>query len=242
MAAYEVPTPKYLRVLNTLRERIEDGTYGPGAGLPSESQISAEFGVSRSSVLKALGILRQDGWIESQQGRGHFVRGRLPHGRTSPAYARQAIDIDESAHAELLHVGPVLAATWIAQALGIPDGTPVYERRRRTVSDTGPVDLVATFVPVEIGVGTDIPKPDPIPGGLLEHIERRKGLRGDYATEWMTTRLATADEAKLLDLDETDPVLHVLIAVHQASGEPMLATVLVMPGSRHEIEDSYPLH
>ena len=118
----------------------------------------------------------------------------------------------------------------------------MYERRRRTVSDTGPVDLVATFVPVEIGVGTDIPKPDPIPGGLLEHIERRKGLRGDYATEWMTTRLATADEAKLLDLDETDPVLHVLIAVHQASGEPMLATVLVMPGSRHEIEDSYPLH
>src|SRR6266568_3487553 len=183
MAAYEVPTPKYLRVLNTLRERIEDGTYGPGAGLPSESQISAEFGVSRSSVLKALGILRQDGWIESE-------------------------------HAELLHVGPVLATTRIAQALGIPDGTPVYERRRRTVSDTGPVDLVATFVPVEIGVGTDIPKPDPIPGGLLEHIERRKGLRGDYATEWMTTRLATPDEAKLLDLDETDPVLHVLIAVH----------------------------
>ncbi len=241
MAAYEIPTPKYLRVLNTLRERIEDGAYSPGAALPSEAQISAEFGVSRSSVLKALGILRQDGWIESQQGRGHFVRGRLPHGRTSPPYARGAIDIDESAHAELLHVGPVLASPRIADALGIPEGTPVYERRRRTVSDSGPVDLVATFVPVEIGAGTDIPKADPIPGGLLEHIERRKGIRADYATEWMTARPATPEEAKLLDLEESDPLLSILIAVHQASGEAVLVTSLLMPGSRHEIEDSYPL-
>src|SRR5262252_2130606 len=107
--AYEVPIPKYLRVLNTLRERIENGVYGPGAALPSESQLCAEFAVSRPTVLKALGILRQDGWIESQQGRGHFVRGRLPIGRTPAGYARDAVQIDESAHVEILHVGPVLA-------------------------------------------------------------------------------------------------------------------------------------
>src|SRR5215471_17918805 len=110
MAAYEVPTPKYLRVLNTLRERMEDGTYGPGAALPSESQLSTEFAVSRPTVLKALGILRQDGWIESQQGKGHFVRGRLPIGRHGPSYARDALDLDESAKVEMLHVGPVLAS------------------------------------------------------------------------------------------------------------------------------------
>src|SRR5215472_9930579 len=98
--AYEVPTPKYLRVLNTLRERIEEGSLGPGAALPSESQLSAEFAVSRPTVLKALGILRQDGWIESQQGRGHFVRGRPPVGRAWPEHARDAINLDES-HVEL---------------------------------------------------------------------------------------------------------------------------------------------
>src|SRR5581483_3812029 len=149
--AYEVPTPKYLRVLNGLRERIENGTYGPGAALPSESQLCNEYGVSRPTVLKALGILRQDGWIESQQGKGHFVRGRPPIGRVSPAYARDALTMDESTEVDLLHVGPVLATPEIAHALRIPDGTPVYERRRRTLGEGGPVDLVATFVPVEIG-------------------------------------------------------------------------------------------
>ncbi len=241
MAAYEVPTPKYLRVLNTLRERIENGVYGPGAALPSESQMSTEFNVSRPTVLKALGILRQNGWIESQQGKGHFVRGRPPVGRTSPRYARDVLDVDESAKSEMLHVGPVLASPRIASVLGIPAGTPVYERRRRTVTEDGPLDLVSTFVPVEIAVGTEVTKPEPIPGSLLAHIETRKGVRGDYANEWLSTRKPTEDEAKLLDMDPDDPVLSIVISVHQASGEPILASSVLLPGAKHEIEDSYPL-
>ncbi|MEE3919323.1 GntR family transcriptional regulator [Micromonospora sp. BRA006-A] len=131
-------------------------------------------------MLKALGILKQDGWIESQQGKGSFVRGRPASGRTSPEYARDAVELDEAGETEILHVGPVLASPRIAAELkGIPEGTPVYERRRRTVSEVGPVDLIATFVPVDIAAGTDIIKPAPIPGGLLDLIARHKGLRAD---------------------------------------------------------------
>ncbi|GAA1810725.1 GntR family transcriptional regulator [Luedemannella flava] len=239
--AYEVTPPKYLRVLNALRERIEGGALAPGAALPSESQLGTEFAVSRPTVLKALGILRQDGWIESRQGIGHFVRGRAPMGRTSPYYLRDALNLDETVQAEMLHVGPVLAAPRVAAALGIPDGTPVYERRRRTVADAGPVDLVSVFIPVEIAAGTEITKPEPVAGGLLDYIQSRKGLRGDYASERLTARRATTDEAALLQLSDSDAVLSVLIGVYQSSGVPIMASMLVMPGSRHEIEDSYPL-
>ncbi|BCJ58787.1 GntR family transcriptional regulator [Micromonospora endophytica] len=107
--AYGIPTPKYLRVLNTLRKRIEDGDYAPGAALPSENQLCTELGVSRPTVLKALGILKQDGWIESQQGKGSFVRGRPAAGHTSPEYARDAVELNETGDTEILHVGPVLA-------------------------------------------------------------------------------------------------------------------------------------
>ncbi|KIR63413.1 hypothetical protein TK50_21585 [Micromonospora haikouensis] len=239
--AYEIPTPKYLRVLNTLRKRIEDGDYAPGAALPSENQLCTEFRVSRPTVLKALGILKQDGWIESQQGKGSFVRGRPVSGRTSPDYARDAVELDETGETEILHVGPVLASPRIAAELKIPEGTPVYERRRRTVSGAGPVDLVATFVPVDIAVGTEITKPDPIPGGLLDLIARHKGLRADYATERMTARRVSGIEAEALDVPADESVMSVVITVHQASGDPIMTSVLVMPGSRHEIEDTYAL-
>ncbi|MFI6758813.1 GntR family transcriptional regulator [Micromonospora sp. NPDC050417] len=238
--AYEIPTPKYLRVLNTLRERIEDGVYMPGAALPSESQLCTEFRVSRPTVLKALGILKQDGWIESQQGKGSFVRGR-PAERLSPQYARDVVGLDETAETEILHVGPVLATARIAAELNIPEGTPVYERRRRTVSEFGPVDLVATFVPVEIAVGTEITKPGPISGGLSEHIARLKGLRADYVTERMTARRVSPEEAEALKVPTDESVFSVVITLHQSSGEPIFTSLLVMPGSRHEIEDTYPL-
>jgi GntR family transcriptional regulator len=66
-------------------------------------------------------------------------------GRLSPQRARDALEVEESAAAELLHVGPVLAPNRIASVPHLPEGTPMYERRRRTVSEFGPVDLVSTF-------------------------------------------------------------------------------------------------
>jgi len=241
MPPFDVPLPKYLRVLNELRERIENGTYGPGAALPSENTLAHDFRVSRPTVLKALGMLRQDGWIESQQGRGHFVRGRPPAGRTSPVFARDALDLDESAQVQLLHVGPILAPPRVAAVLDLPEGTPVYQRRRLTTADGGPVDLVDTYVPVEIAVGSDITKPTPIDAGLLDHIERRKGIRGDYVRQWLSARRPTEEEATLLAVEHGEPVLSILLIVHQAAGEPVLAASVIMPGSRHEIEDAYPL-
>ena len=53
-----------------LRERIAD--VGRGHVLPSESDLSAEFGVSRVTVRRALETLRDEHLVESRQGFGWF--------------------------------------------------------------------------------------------------------------------------------------------------------------------------
>src|SRR5580765_4455162 len=73
---YEYTPPKYAQVIDELRRRIESGEYPPGSLLPSEHQLSDEFQIARPTVVRALRVLRQDGWIETQQGKGSFVRGR----------------------------------------------------------------------------------------------------------------------------------------------------------------------
>lgn len=241
MAPVEARTPKYLHVLNTLRQRIEDGTYRPGAALPSENQIAAEFEVARATVLKSLQALKQDGWIESQQGKANFVRGKPTARRTAPAYARAALEADESTALELLEVAPVLADPRVAALLDIPEGTPVYQRSRRTTGDDGPTNLVTVFIPLEVAAGSDATKPEPVVGSLLAHLSLRKNIRADYAVEWTTARRPTPEEAELLDIAKDDPVLAVTIAAYTAAGNPVLASTLVMPGSRHETEDTYPL-
>ena len=238
MAPAEARTPKYLHVLNTLRQRIGDGVYRPGAALPSENQIATEFDVSRATVLKSLQALKLDGWIESQQGKANFVRGRPPARRMVPGQVRAALEADESRAVELLSVTAVLAEPRVAALLNVMDGAPVYRRSRRTVGADGPLDLVTVYVPVEVAAGTNAGRPGPIRGSLLAHLASRRGIRGDYVVEWTTARRPSPEEADLLDIDKEDPVLAVTVAAYTAAGEPVLASVLVM---RHEIEDTYPL-
>src|SRR5215471_7127109 len=87
--SFDYSPPKYAQVVAEIQRRIESGDYPPGSLLPSEHQLVADFGVSRPTIVKALSSLRQDGWIETQQGKGSFVRGRPALAgaqRTRPAH------------------------------------------------------------------------------------------------------------------------------------------------------------
>ena len=88
---FDYAPPKYAQVVAEIKSRIERGQYPPGSLLPSEHQLVSDFGVSRPTIVKALSALRQDGWIDTQQGRGSFVRGRPALAgaeRTRPAQSR----------------------------------------------------------------------------------------------------------------------------------------------------------
>ena len=94
---YEYTPPKYAQVIDELRRRIESGEYPPGSLLPSEHQLSDEFQIARPTVVRALRVLRQDGWIETQQGKGSFVRGRPAlAGLESQRTGEEALNRDES--------------------------------------------------------------------------------------------------------------------------------------------------
>jgi GntR family transcriptional regulator, arabinose operon transcriptional repressor len=61
-----------------VRSRIEEGVLVPGQKLPSESQLSAQFDVSRNSVRHAIHNLIHEGSVETIKGVGTFCRTRLP--------------------------------------------------------------------------------------------------------------------------------------------------------------------
>jgi GntR family transcriptional regulator of arabinose operon len=61
-----------------VRNRIDEGVLVPGEKLPSESQLCAQFGVSRNAVRQAIHNLVHQGLVESIKGVGTFCRTRLP--------------------------------------------------------------------------------------------------------------------------------------------------------------------
>lgn len=66
--------PRYQRVADALRERIAAGALPRGAPLPSEAQLIAEYGVSRTTARAAVAALAAEGLITTLHGRGSFVR------------------------------------------------------------------------------------------------------------------------------------------------------------------------
>ena len=67
------PQPLYAQVRARLVERLIAGRWAPGATLPSEQQLAAEFGVSQGTVRKALDTLAAENLLVRRQGRGTFV-------------------------------------------------------------------------------------------------------------------------------------------------------------------------
>ncbi|WP_189510128.1 MULTISPECIES: FadR/GntR family transcriptional regulator [unclassified Mesorhizobium] len=60
-------------VAESLAEKIRSGQLQPGAQLPTEAELCAEYDVSRTVVREAVARLRSEGMVVPQQGRGMFV-------------------------------------------------------------------------------------------------------------------------------------------------------------------------
>ncbi|MFW5985749.1 MAG: GntR family transcriptional regulator [Halanaerobiales bacterium] len=69
--------PGYKKIAGEITGRIHSGEYPSRSFLPSENQLAREFGVTRSTIRKALNILKQRGTIESFQGKGYRVRSLI---------------------------------------------------------------------------------------------------------------------------------------------------------------------
>lgn len=238
---YEYTPPKYAQVVAEIQRRIESGEYPPGSLLPSEHQLSDEFQIARPTAVRALRVLRQDGWIETQQGKGSFVRGRpVLAGLEARRPGEEALNRDESDEpGQLIEVGVSTAPARVATLLGLADGADAIARRRLVLSDGEVSEIVTWWVPALLADGTDLASEKPLRGSVRAHLARRKGVRVDHVVERVVARHPTSQEAKLLGVGKTAAMLVLYVAGRDASGSSVLVLELVMPGDRHELEDAY---
>ena len=70
-------------LMNDLAAKIRSGQYQPGDRLPTEPEVMAQHGVSRTVVREAISRLQAAGLAETRHGVGTFV---LPPGHAQPAF------------------------------------------------------------------------------------------------------------------------------------------------------------
>jgi DNA-binding GntR family transcriptional regulator len=235
-------TPKYARIVTALMERITDGTYPHGSMLPSETKLIEEFGASRPVVVRALGILEQDGWLASEPGRGRFVLRTRGRDEVALGAGRAVFQPERRAGVTVLEAGVVPAPPRAANALGILNGTAVVARRRLVATVDGPVELSTVYASADLAESTALGSSKPIREDLLAYVVKQTGIAFDFALDRIGARLPTAEEARLLGVTRREPVLTVLVMAFATTGGVALVVDSVMVPTRAELEDSYPLY
>lgn len=72
--------PRYMQVMQVLRERIASGAYGVDTLIPTEAELCEEFSVSRYTIREALRRLTEAGYVARRQGSGTLVIAQQPAG------------------------------------------------------------------------------------------------------------------------------------------------------------------
>ncbi len=113
------PGPLYRRLAAAIAAAVGAGRLPAGSRLPAERPLAAALAVSRTTVIGAYDLLREEGWVESRRGSGTRVRAlspQLPREGAAPTPDR---DTGGRAAAS----APSLAAAGSPGGLGVP-GVP----------------------------------------------------------------------------------------------------------------------
>ena len=230
----------YKQIADAIRASVASGELAPGDKVPSESELIRLFGVAQGTVRNALNLLRAEGLLVAEHGKGVFVRSRPPMQRkASNRFLRAHRDAGKAAYTvdaeaqgikhdvEVFKVGPEAAPDEIADRLGVPTGTTVLARSRRYLHSGTPMEIATSYIPWQIAEGTQMTEENPGPGGIYARIEEA-GHRLSRFTEDVTARMPLQDEAKALHLPSGTPVMRVLRTAYDTDGVPVEVCDTVM--------------
>ncbi|WP_207263644.1 phosphonate metabolism transcriptional regulator PhnF [Desulfovibrio sp. Huiquan2017] len=205
----------------SLEAAIASGRFGPGDRLPSENDLSREFGVNRHTIRRALSVLEEDGRIRVEQGRGSFVREPVIHYPVS-----RRTRFSENLSRQRRTPGNILLAAvdaeadpQVAEALRIESGEVVTRITSAGEADGRRISYSTAFFPKTL-----------FPGMVRVYRELKSVTRtmehfgvADYARRHtrIIARMPTAGEARELRQPRSRPVLVTESVNEDPSGVPV---------------------
>ncbi len=227
-----------------IRERIRRGEWGPGERLPSIPAIAVEYGVAKQTVQRTVDQLRVEGVLITRPGSGTFVRGtkrrlnRLSRGRYGAERGYHA-DLAARYRQHLTEVGRSPAPPEVADAFGVPAGTTLVVRRHLVRTSDTPVEVGASWLRPADVAGTALERAEVFDRPLYQEVEEATGRRYTSATDQITARLPSREEAELLQIRPDTPVLVLLHVAFDERGKPVEVAQAVWPGPVTALTERY---
>lgn len=220
-------TSRYEQVADTLRAAIQRGEYRPGDALPSEIALGEQFGLSRPTIRQAIALLRAEGLVAAEHGKGTFVRPRpplrLPFARYSRSkqsgvqgpYESTVAALGLKGYGEVVSVERKQADSELAARFGVAEGAElVYRRRHYHLGDDDEIiQIQEGYLPLSLVDGTVLAGTKKVQEGTYAAL-RSIGHAPASITEEVSARMPTPDEEAILRPAPRTPVLQIVRTTH----------------------------
>ena len=226
----------YARVKAFLKQGLSSGHWPPDALMPSESELVAQFGVSRMTVTRALRELQSEGLVHRVQGLGTYAAHLAPVSSTLTIRdLHEEITARGHRHHALVHLAQSEACSEaLAPRLGLRVGDPVFHTLIVHHENDVPLQCEDRYVNPACApdyLQTDFTRITPT-HYLLDVAPL---WEAQYAIE---SGNATAQEARLLGIGGRDPCL-IIVRRTVNRDTPITLARLVHPGARYQIRGQF---
>src|SRR5436309_11136256 len=227
--------PRYHRIAEALRERIQDGELPPGARLDNQRQLARSFGVTLMTLRQALELLEREHLITRRHGLGTFV--------AAPSIDYDILQLrrfagDLSAKGE--HVATRLLGTRfaapdrrVAEALRFAGRPRVLVLERLRLVDAHPMSLQRSFLPSPLG--DEVIRADLARTPLHQVLEFKLGVVITRASETVSAVRLGRREARDLGCRVGELAFESERVSYDAGGAPGVFDRVFIPGDRFRI-------
>lgn len=224
--------PLYLQLKQLIEGQIADGVLAAHGRVPSERELSEQFGISRMTVRQALAELIQEGRLYTSVGKGTFVAEPKIHQNLESltSFTEDMLARGLRPATRLLRREVVPAGATVADSLHIVEGSAVVRVERLRLADDKPLALETAclaFAGVERLLALDLE------GSLYAALRAEFGIIPVEALQELDAALAQPRERSLLHLNEGAPVLTIRRTTFDAARRAFEYVESVYRGDRY---------
>jgi len=231
------PIPIYHQLLEYIKIKITSGEYPADELIPSEREFSEKFQISRMTVRQALNNLVQDGFVYRQKGKGTFVSRQKVEKKISRlnSYTEEMIERGLKPSSKLIEFEITNSDPTLASILKINECDSIYRIKRVRLADSKPMSIESIFVPCDIAPNLS---KSILEKSFYDYVISNIPDPIQYADQSIQARLATENEAKLLEIPINSPVLSIDRTTYLRSGKVLEHELTVYRADRYKLVHS----
>ena len=226
---------KYQELVKTLLDELSQGVYQKGERLPTTPELCERYGVSNTTVKRAMDELELQGIVARRRGSGVYIKetsaaknsraGRQSVSQQMSGMSAEYEGTQRTLMSEVHDYSVVRPSPDIAEQLAMGSDEFAYHICRVRLVDGVPKVVEYTHMPISL-----IPNlhEDTLYASIYAFVEEDLGLKIGSAHRTIKAVMPTSDERAWLQIGDHEPLLEVRQVAYLADGRPFEYSV-----SRH---------